>query len=50
MKPDVKPGYLVESLPDSAPEKGEGGDKLGEEFAKHVLPGKLFVLKGTHAN
>ena len=37
--PDVKPGFLLEKLPSSAPKHGEDFSKIFEDYQRHVMPG-----------
>ncbi|ORX34523.1 putative aromatic-L-amino-acid decarboxylase [Kockovaella imperatae] len=39
VKAEVKPGYLINALPDHPPEQGEDFEVISSEFEKHVLPG-----------
>lgn len=37
--PDVKPGYMKDLLPDSAPEEGESFDSIFADIEKVIMPG-----------
>ncbi|ODN77468.1 hypothetical protein L202_04644 [Cryptococcus amylolentus CBS 6039] len=39
VKSEVKPGYLLDKLPDEAPVKGEPFDQIAASFKSDVLPG-----------
>ncbi|KAK3735479.1 hypothetical protein QZH41_020534 [Actinostola sp. cb2023] len=42
--PDVKPGFLLEKLPSSAPKHGEDFSKIFEDYQRHVMPGVSISL------
>ncbi|RSH83885.1 hypothetical protein EHS25_005500 [Saitozyma podzolica] len=39
VKSDVKPGYLLETLPDAAPTDGEPFEKIAADFQSLIMPG-----------
>ncbi|XP_031560369.1 aromatic-L-amino-acid decarboxylase-like [Actinia tenebrosa] len=39
VNPDVKPGFLIDQLPPTAPEKGETFTQVFEDFQRQVMPG-----------
>ena len=40
----VKPGYLRELLPDTAPEKPESFQQILDDMEKSIMPGVFFFL------
>ncbi|XP_020904571.1 aromatic-L-amino-acid decarboxylase [Exaiptasia diaphana] len=41
IKPDVKPGFLLNKLPSSAPSQGEQFQEILADYQEHVMPGIL---------
>ena len=45
VNPDVKPGFLINQLPSTAPEKAETFSQVFEDFKSQVMPGVRNTAK-----